>query len=345
MPKSRGQGAAGAAAAPSPDKEPAPEAVQEALQEAVPAPEQELALDLPADPGDGAGWGASLAAALAAGGALLLCLMVALAALPALFGTGGESPFHWTWQPYAGQFGILPMCAGTLALTAFALALGWPLALGLVCWLLCEEAKCLAPLVRFTSVLVRFMTTIPTVVYGFAAVFLLTPCMRSLFGGTGLGLATAGLVLTLLILPSMLLTLEAGLKPRLEALCPWGQALGFSKLQLLRRFVLPQAGRTLAAAAVLGFGRAAGDTLLPLMLAGNAPLAPEGIFASLRTLSAHMAMATANEVGGGAYNSLFAAGCLLLGATALASLVLRRLMSSARAAAGASGTGPEEGRP
>ena len=345
MPSSGSPDIPDAFVAPSPLQDaqaPVPEAVQESAQGVA----QDLpVLEAPADPGDGAGWGARLAAALAAGGAVLLCLMVALAALPALFGSGGESPFHWNWHPYEGQFGILPMCAGTLALTAFALALGWPLALGLACWLLCEEAKFLAPLVRFTAGLVRFMTTIPTVVYGFAAVFLLTPLMRGCFGGTGLGLATAGLVLTLLILPSMLLTLEAGLKPRLEALCPWGQALGFSRLQLLRRFVLPEAGRTLVAAAVLGFGRAAGDTLLPLMLAGNAPQAPEGFFASLRTLSAHMAMATANEVGGGAYNSLFAAGCLLLGATALASLALRRLMAGDTCASGKARAVQETPRP
>ena len=72
-------------------------------------------------------------------------------------------------------------------------------------------------------------------------------------------------------------------------------------------------------------GRALGDTLIPLMLAGNAPQAPLALGDSLRTLTAHMALVTANEVGGAAYNSLFAAGALLLLITAVTSLALRRL--------------------
>ena len=138
-------------------------------------------------------------------------------------------------------------------------------------------------------------------------------------------LLSAGVMLILLVLPSMVLVLEAGLRPRLERLCPWGLALGFSRLDMLRLFVLPKSGRCLAAAAVLGFGRAVGDTLIPLMLAGNAPGVPGGFTEGLRTLTAHMALVTANEVGGAAYNSLFAAGLILLLVNAAASLALRRL--------------------
>lgn len=222
------------------------------------------------------------------------------------------------------------MCLGSLALAGFALIIGWPLALGLCCWLLTEEARAARPLVKLTGTLIRFMTTIPTVVYGFAAVFLLTPLVRTALGGTGMCLLSAGIMLTLLILPTMVLVLEAGLGPRLERLCPWGQALGFSRLDLLRFFVLPKARRNLTAAAVLGFGRAVGDTLIPLMLAGNATQVPGGLTESLRTLTAHMALVTANEVGGAAYNSLFVAGLILLLVNGGVSLALRRLETDAR---------------
>ena len=94
--------------------------------------------------------------------------------------------------------------------------------------------------------------------------------------------------------------------------------------------MLPKARRNLTAAAVLGFGRAVGDTLIPLMLAGNATQVPGGLTESLRTLTAHMALVTANEVGGAAYNSLFVAGLILLLVNGGVSLALRRLETDAR---------------
>lgn len=262
-----------------------------------------------------------LAAALALLGIALLFVMIVAFALP-LFAEGGAGgPFSWVWQPYQGRFGILPMLIGSLLLAGTALLAGWPLALGVCCWMLAAPGSG-ASLVRSA---VRFMTAVPTVVYGFAGVFLLTPPVRQALGGTGLCWLSAGIMLTLLVLPTMVLVLEAGLTSRLERLCPGGQALGFSRLDLLWLFVLPASRKTLISAAVLGFGRAVGDTLIPLMLAGNAPQIPESLAQSLRTLTSHMALVTANEVGGAAYSSLFVAGTLLLGVNAAVSLTLRRL--------------------
>ena len=93
-------------------------------------------------------------------------------------------------------------------------------------------------------------------------------------------------------------------------------------------FVLPASIRALVSAGLLGFGRALGDTLIPLMLAGNAPAIPDSLNGGMRALTAHMALVTANEVGGAAYNSLFLAGLILLLTNAGASLLLRRLGES-----------------
>ncbi len=84
----------------------------------------------------------------------------------------------------------------------------------------------------------------------------------------------------------------------------------------------------MVSAGLLGFGRALGDTLIPLMLAGNAPAIPDSLNGGMRALTAHMALVTANEVGGAAYNSLFLAGLILLLTNAGASLLLRRLGES-----------------
>ncbi|MCR4667469.1 MAG: ABC transporter permease subunit [Desulfovibrio sp.] len=265
-----------------------------------------------------------LGTVLAMLGVFCLCVMIVVAALPAFF-SHSHSPFEWVWQPNQGHFGILPMCVGTLLLSFSSLALGFPWALAIAVWHLTEEASAFAHAKTAVGALIRFLTTIPTVVLSFAAVFLLTPFLRLHIGGTGFCLLGASLMVSLLILPTMILVLESGLKGKLEALCPYGLALGFSRYDLLRYCVLPQSVRTLTQAAVLGFGRALGDTLLPLMLAGNAPHVPTRVNESMRTLSAHMALVTANEVGGSAYNSLFAAGLFLLGTSVVVTLILRRL--------------------
>lgn len=262
------------------------------------------------------------AATLALTGICLLFFMILAFALPVFVHDGAGGPFSWHWQPYQGRFGILPMLAGSLLLAGSALLAAWPLALGLCFFLLSSERRRFAGMVRGV---VRFMTAVPTVVYGFAAVFLLTPSVRAAFGGSGLCWLTAGFMLTILILPTMTFVLDAGLAPRLERLCPEGLACGFSRFDLLWFFVLPQARKNMFSAAMLGFGRAVGDTLIPLMLAGNAPQVPEHAAQSLRTLTAHMALVTSNEVGGAAYGSLFAAGALLLAINAGVSLFARRL--------------------
>lgn len=273
------------------------------------------------------------ATALTAAGIGLIFVMIVAFALP-VFTSGYQSAdiglFSWHWSPSQGKFGILPMIVGSLLLTLSAIFTAWFLALGLSAWLLCgadaNHTPALRFLHRFMAGLVRFMTAVPTVVYGFVAIFLLVPLVRqAMGGGSGLCWLTASLILSLLLLPTMVLVMEAGLKPRMEAVRLTAASLGFSRLQALNYFVLPQNRRCLLTALVLGFGRGIGDTLIALMLAGNWPQVPASATDGLRTLTAHMALVTANEVGGMAYDSLFAAGAILLMINATVSLTLRRL--------------------
>lgn len=276
-----------------------------------------------------------LATALTVSGIGLIFLMVIAFALPVLSSSAGDGLFSWRWSPSQGQFGILPMIAGSVLLSVSAVALAWPLALGLCCWLLeSSGTRIAAPrraLALFIAGLVRFMTAVPTVVYGFVAVFLLVPFIRTAAGGgSGLCWLSAGLALSVLLLPTMVLVMETGLRSRLENLHLATSALGFDRLQTLAYFVLPQSRRCLLTALALGFGRGIGDTLIALMLSGNWPQLPALPTDSLRTLTAHMALVTANEVGGTAYNSLFAAGAILLLINGTVSLTIRHLERESR---------------
>lgn len=264
------------------------------------------------------------AAGVAVSGICLVVVMVVAFAAPVFWGSGGESGvFSWRWLPSQDHFGILPMLCGSLLLAASAMLLAWPCALGFTAWTLTLRSGATRSLARAA---VSLMAAVPTVVYGFASVFLLTPLVRAGFGGgSGLCWLTAGLVLSLLVFPTMVMVMNAGLAPMLAELGQGPAALGFTPAQCLAHFVLPRAGRSLVAAAMLGIARALGDTLVSLMLAGNAPQLPGGPAESLRTLTAHMALVTANEVGGAAYDSLFAAGAIVLLLCGGIGLVVRRL--------------------
>lgn len=267
-----------------------------------------------------------LSVVLAMGGMALLFLMIAAFALPAFFQSGSGSPFSLLWAPQQGAFGIAPMIAGSLLMGTLASLPGCIIGLCLCGWLLCPPPGRRAGAWRMVvGGLIRVMTAIPTVVYGFAAVFLLAPLIRVSFGGSGFAWLTASIMLSMLILPTVILVLQAGIEPKLEESALSGAALGMTRMEIFWYLILPSSKKTVLSAAILGFGRAVGDTMLPLMLAGNAPVMPESLLSSVRTLTAHMALVTSNEVGGAAYDSLFMAGLLLLLINASVSLAIRRM--------------------
>ena len=117
--------------------------------------------------------------------------------------------------------------------------------------------------------------------------------------------------LSVLILPTIVLVFHAWLEQLDPLLRLTAEAMGFTPIQQMRYVLLPAASRGLTAAAVLGFGRAIGDTLISLMLAGNAAQFPGSIFASIRTLTAHIALVLATDSQSMAYQSVFASGLLL----------------------------------
>lgn len=260
----------------------------------------------------------AVVAAMAVAG--IFCFLI-LFALPAFTGGQGVTVLGGVWNPSRGLFGIAPMLAATLCVALSALLLGWPLALGLCC---CMRGLAPRPVALLLQTLVRGMTAFPTVVYGFAAIFLLVPIMREALGrGSGLNWVTAAMVLALVILPTMVLVMDAGLRDTEERLRLTGAALGFGRAQCLAHIVLPACRKDLLAAAALGFGRAVGDTLIPLMLAGNATQWPAAVTDSVRTLTAHIALVIATDSNSAAYGSVFVAGCLLLAVNVAVQMVLR----------------------
>jgi len=238
----------------------------------------------------------------------------------------------WEWRPFQEKFGVLPMAAGSLCLAGAAMGVAYPLGLGL-----CGFAHGLGP--RFLKGpimgLIHFMTSIPTVIYGFVSVIFLVPVVRGTFPeSTGYSWLTAALTLSLMILPTIVLLIQAQLQQVDARVRLAAAALGFSPAQTLLWVMRPLASRGLWAAAVLGFSRALGDTIIALMVAGNAPQIPHSLLDSIRTLTSHIALVVATDSTSQAYQSIFASGLILFGVTAAVNLTLRRLQSATVPSAG-----------
>ncbi len=267
--------------------------------------------------------GAALVSAAAACGILLVLIYLVVP----LFAAGQPGTvLSWQWLPFQGKFGILPMAAGSLLLSVGALLIATPLAVGVSCFV---QVLAPEPIKGVGLAVVHYMTSVPTVIYGFVSVFLLVPLMRQWFDrGTGFSLATAMIALTLLILPTIILVFQATLREVDRSARLSCDALGFSKPAYIRHILLPLARRGLLAAVILGFGRAIGDTLISLMLAGNAPIVPTSPLDSIRTLTAHIALVVATDSQSTFYHSVFASGLILFFTMILINLALRRLGSS-----------------
>lgn len=270
--------------------------------------------------------GATVISSLALGGILVFLVYFSL---PILKSGGIGELLAWTWQPLEGRYGILPMVAGSLCLATSALLLAYPLALGICGFIDMEGGRRPA---RLLVAVVHFMTGIPTVVWGFVSVFLMVPLLREVFSqGSGFSWLAAGVTLCLLILPTVVLIMRSqldavDLRVRLAA-----AASGLTPSQTFLHVMLPAASRGLLGAGILGFARALGDTLVALMVSGNAAQMPRSLLESIRTLTAHIAIVVATDSTSPSYHSIFACGLILFIISALATVCVRRTVSGGTA--------------
>ncbi|MDR1045049.1 MAG: hypothetical protein LBP33_08030 [Candidatus Adiutrix sp.] len=230
--------------------------------------------------------------------------------------------FSLTWNPAQGAYGLLPMISSSIMVALLALVMALPTGFGLLwsIWVYDNRYS------LFLRNLLRFMAGIPTVVYGLCGLFILVPFMRGLGAGNGFSLASVSLVLSVLILPPLVLTADSAvhnLMKRPETLTLNAGALGLGRDKAFLYIAVHACRRQIAAGLVLAFGRALGDTLIALMISGNAPVMPKGLFSSLRVLPAHINLLTAVEIDANIELTLFLSGFLLMTAAVGMSLLSR----------------------
>jgi phosphate ABC transporter permease protein PstC len=212
-----------------------------------------------------------------------------------------------TWAPLSGQFGIFPFIVGSLWVTVGALALGVPL--GVSCAFYLAE---FAPRrwVTFLKPAIEMLAGIPSVVYGFLGVMWLAPLIRSQLGGPGLSILAASCVLAIMILPTIVGVSVDAIQAVPRSYKEGALALGATEWQTTWRVLWPAARSGILAGVILGMGRAVGETMAVIMIAGNATRIPESPLDSVRTLTANIAIEMGYAVGEHR-EALFATGVVL----------------------------------
>ena len=212
----------------------------------------------------------------------------------------------------SGSYGILPMLVGTLAATAGALVIGGGLGFFTAVFLAFYCPKALRGALLST---IHLLAGIPSVVYGFFGISFLLPTLSPLAHNNGSGLLAVSLILGIMLLPTVVSVAANAMQSVPTAYYQGALALGATHSEAVFRVMLPAARSGIAASLVLGAGRALGETMAVMMVAGNAPTYPTGLFGSFRTLTASIAM----EMG---YAGELQEGALIASGAALLLLIL-----------------------
>jgi phosphate transport system permease protein len=219
----------------------------------------------------------------------------------------GKFLFGLDWYPTDKSFGLLPMIVGSLAVTAGALVIGIPFGLACAVFLTEFSSKTLRKIVK---PMIELLAGIPSVVYGFMGVIILVPFIRRTLGGPGLSVLAASIVLGIMILPTIISISIDSLEAIPRAYREGSIALGATRWQTTRMVMLPAAKSGIIASIILGMGRAVGETMAVIMVAGNAAAIPRSIVDPVRTLTSNIAL----ELGyaaGEHREALFATGVIL----------------------------------
>ena len=193
--------------------------------------------------------------------------------------------FSSNWDPMnpvKAEFGILAFIAGTFYVTGITLIIAVPMGIGTAVYMAELSGNRSAVFLRRT---VELLAGIPSVIFGFIGVTVISRIIRSLFGGSGFTVLTAGIVLALMILPTIISISEVSIRSVENELKEGSLALGATHLQTILRVIIPSSRKGIIAGIILSIGRAVGETMAVLMVAGNAPVMPDGVLSMTRTLT------------------------------------------------------------
>ena len=191
------------------------------------------------------------------------------------------------WKPGNNIYGILPMILGSVYVTGGAIIIGVPIGILVAVFM---THFCPKNLYKVLKPAVELLAGIPSVVYGFFGLMVIVPLIRNIFGGSGTSMLAASIVLGIMILPTIISVSESSLRAVPESYYEGARALGASHERSVFMTVLPAAKSGVLAAVILGIGRAIGETMAVIMVAGNQAAMPRGILKGLRTMTANIVL-------------------------------------------------------
>ncbi len=216
----------------------------------------------------------------------LICIFLFMNGIPAIKEIGF---FNFVggkiWKPGNNIFGILPMILGSIYVTAGALVIGVPIGILTAVFL---ARFCPKKIYKIVKPGVDLLAGIPSVVYGFFGLCVLVPWVRSTFGGNGNSILTASVLLGIMILPSIIGVSESAIRAVPNKYYEGALALGATHERSVFLTVVPAAKSGILAGVILGVGRAIGETMAVIMVAGNQARMPKGVLKGMRTLTANI---------------------------------------------------------
>lgn len=221
---------------------------------------------------------------------LLICIFLFAGGIPAMAEIGFFdflSGKKWAPADNPALFGILPMILGSIYVTLGAVCFGVPVGILTAVFM---ARCCPKPLYRVLHPAVELLAGIPSVVYGFFGLVVIVPFVRQYIGGDGRSMLTASLLLGIMILPTIITISESAIRAVPDSCYEGARALGAPHEWSLFFAVLPAARSGILAAVVLGLGRALGETMAVIMVAGNQTRMPKGILKGIRTLTSNIVM-------------------------------------------------------
>lgn len=218
----------------------------------------------------------------------LICVFLFASGVPAIAEIGPVEFLTGTvWKPGSDVYGILPMILGSVYATIGALVIGVPI--GLLCAVYLSRFA--SPRVkRILTPGVELLAGIPSVIYGFFGLVVLVPLIRQVFHVQGMSLLAASIILGVMILPTIITVVRNSIDAVPDSYYEGALALGADHERSVFRVMVPAAGSGIMAGVVLGIGRAIGETMAVVMIAGNQVQIPNSLLDGVRTLTTNIVM-------------------------------------------------------
>ncbi len=221
---------------------------------------------------------------------IMICRFIFVNGVPAIKEIGFKNfIFGKVWKPKQQIFGIFPMIVASIYVTAGAIAVGVPIGVLTAVFM---ASYCPKKLYRIIKPMINLLASVPSIVYGFFCLVVIVPLVQRLtnYYSSGKGILTASILLGIMILPTIINTSEASLRAVPENYFEGSLALGATKERSIFKTVVPAAKSGIMSGIILGIGRAIGETMAVVMIAGNQAVLPDSITSGVRTLTGNIVL-------------------------------------------------------